>query len=597
VDDSEGFDPGSEVSEPITERARIYGAQPAATIAGTGSVGTDPGRYSPGEPSGSVPVLPHWTDPPTGQVPAIVDSRANDPDADPLATPGGGPSWREHDHEWEEGGFDASLLADDETRLGALDDQPLAERRPWEFGDLSGSGDAGESARWSGTAAGSEWDDAVSGVGARESESATAYGGSAGSGGFGASGESSGDNWWEDESEPSDYWDDDRDAEDTSFQRESGPSKRHPSDVGVSVMALGEGLGRPGATDGTDATAGTDGDRAVGGTTSGATFVAAISSSPLRRTSSEIGTGHGRPARRRTRRTQDGFGTGHSPGGQGAGRSGGRSSGRNMPVAIATGVGIVAVALVCFAAGPVVTLVLSTVVVTLAAAEAYAALRRAGRKPATLLGLVATVAVMVSVYAKGVAALPLVLVLLVLTSMVWYLVGAERTSAVEGITTTLLGFAWVGMLGSFAALMLAPSQYPQRHGVAFLLGAVVATVAGDVGALAVGRWIGRHLMAPKISPRKTWEGWIGGAVFSIVASVLITGHVHPWTPGKAAVLGVVAAIVGPIGDLCESLIKRDLGLKDMGSLLPGHGGVLDRIDALLFVLPATYYLVRVLHLG
>jgi phosphatidate cytidylyltransferase len=245
----------------------------------------------------------------------------------------------------------------------------------------------------------------------------------------------------------------------------------------------------------------------------------------------------------------------------------------------------------------VATLVLATVVVTLAAAECYAALRRSGRRPATFLGLVGTVAVMVAAYAKGVAALPLVLVLVVVTAMLWYLVGADRGSPVEGVASTVLGFTWIGVLGSFAALMLAPSQYPQRHGVAFMLGAVVAAIGADVGALAVGSWIGRHPLAPQVSPNKTWEGLVGGAVLAVGLSAGVTGMVHPWTPSKAAVLGIVAAVVAPLGDLAESMFKRDLGLKDMGSMLPGHGGVLDRVDGVLFVLPATYYLVRVLHLG
>lgn len=129
------------------------------------------------------------------------------------------------------------------------------------------------------------------------------------------------------------------------------------------------------------------------------------------------------------------------------------------------------------------------------------------------------------------------------------------------------------------------------------MGAIVATVAEDVGALVLGGWLGRRPLAPRVSPRKTWEGLVGGGILAIAASAAITGQVYPWTPAKAAVLGLVVAVIAPVGDLCESLIKRDLGFKDMGSLLPGHGGVLDRVDALLFVLPATYYLVRVLHLG
>jgi phosphatidate cytidylyltransferase len=272
-------------------------------------------------------------------------------------------------------------------------------------------------------------------------------------------------------------------------------------------------------------------------------------------------------------------------------------SGRNMSIAIATGVAVSAVALLAMWAGPVPSLVLATVVVTLCAAEAYGTLRRSGRRSATLLGLVATVGIMVTAYAKGPSAIPLMVVLLLVGTMLWYLIGVEPGSPVEGTASTVLVFVWVGVLGSFAALLLAPSQFPERHGVAFFAGAIIAAVLNDVGALIGGRWFGRHLLAPQVSPKKTWEGLIGGAVLAIAGSILITGHIHPWTIPKAALLGVVVAVVAPVGDLCESLVKRDLSLKDMGSLLPGHGGMLDRFDALLFVLPATYYLVRLVHLG
>ena len=127
--------------------------------------------------------------------------------------------------------------------------------------------------------------------------------------------------------------------------------------------------------------------------------------------------------------------------------------------------------------------------------------------------------------------------------------------------------------------------------------ATIATVANDVGALVVGRWIGSHQLAPNVSPNKSWEGLGGGALASILVSTVVVGNIHPWNAANAALLGVIVAVVAPLGDLCESLLKRDLRLKDMGTLLPGHGGVLDRVDALIFVLPATYYLVRALNIG
>jgi phosphatidate cytidylyltransferase len=455
--------------------------------------------------------MPHWTDPPTGQVPAVLDRRGDDEGNEIQWSAAGdtGPAWREHQHEWDDSGFDPSLLADDDTRVGALEETPVEERRPWEFDDLHAA--AAEETR-----------------GEAEYEVGTATG-----------------SWWDEE---------DAGGDEPAVARPAGGAAISTPEPGDTPDEVERG-------------------------------VASISSSPLRPRERAVSSSMTAPRGPLPRRSA-------VPPGAPVPRSG-----RNLPVAIATGLGFALVAVLCFEAGTVATLVLVTVVVALAAAECYAALRRGGKRPATLLGLVATVALMVATYAKGMAAIPLVLVLVVITSMVWSLVGIDRGSTVESVSSTVLGFLWVGFLGSFAALMLAPSEYPQRHGIAFLLGAVVATIGADVGALAIGSWLGRRHLAPQVSPNKTWEGLIGGAVVAIALSAAITGQVHPWTVPKAALLGLVVAVVSPIGDLCESLVKRDLGLKDMGSILPGHGGVLDRVDGLLFVLPVTFYLVRVLNLG
>ncbi len=274
------------------------------------------------------------------------------------------------------------------------------------------------------------------------------------------------------------------------------------------------------------------------------------------------------------------------------------TSGRDMRIAIGTGVLFGAVALICFAAGTVATLVLVTLVVLLATAEGYAAFRRAHYHPATLLGLVAVLSLMIETYNKGVAALPLVLVLLVAGSFIWYLARVEPAAdPVPGLLSTSFVFVWIGAFGSFAALLLNPNLFPDRHGIAFVLAAVIVTVTDDVASLLVGSAMGRHQLAPSISPNKSWEGLIGGGLAAILMAVVVVHFIHPWTVGKALLFGVVVAIVAPLGDLSQSMIKRHLGLKDMGRLLPGHGGLLDRFDGLLFVLPATYFVVKALHLG
>jgi phosphatidate cytidylyltransferase len=270
---------------------------------------------------------------------------------------------------------------------------------------------------------------------------------------------------------------------------------------------------------------------------------------------------------------------------------------RDLQQAVAIGVGLGVLALLCFKLGPLTSMILVTAVVMLAAVEVFDVLRRAGYKPATLLGLAATGSALLASYNYGITGLLLVTALTIVTTFLWFLFGVEPARPTVNIAVTLLGYLWVGFLGSYATLILAVG----RPGITILLGAVLATVANDVGALLVGRQAGSRPLAPEVSPNKTWEGIIGGGVASIAVCILVLRYlpgVFPWDGGKAFWLGVVVAIVAPLGDLCESMVKRDIGIKDMGTLLPGHGGVLDRFDAMLFVLPATFYLVSYLfHVG
>ena len=284
-------------------------------------------------------------------------------------------------------------------------------------------------------------------------------------------------------------------------------------------------------------------------------------------------------------------------GGKRRGRKNDGSSGegRNIPIAIVTGLALGALVLVSFYLGSGVTVAVATCFLVLAAAEFFMAVRRAGYQPASLLGIVAVAALNLGAYWRFEAAVPLVLLLTLLFTFLWYFTGVDREAPMLNISVTMFGVLYIGMMGSFVGLMLK-----DVNGVGMMLAAVIATVGYDVGGLVIGRIAGRTPLAA-VSPNKTMEGLIGGMAVSFAVTVLITGQITPFgdSPGdlgSAFVLGVVAALVAPLGDLCESMIKRDLGIKDMGSILPGHGGLLDRFDALLFVLPATYYTSRLLNL-
>jgi len=231
---------------------------------------------------------------------------------------------------------------------------------------------------------------------------------------------------------------------------------------------------------------------------------------------------------------------------------------------------------------------LATAVVMACAFELFEVFQRAGLRPATLLGLTTCFALMWAAYARGAPAVSLVLFLAFVGSMLWYLLKVINARALLGVATTMLGIVWVGLLGSFGALMLAGGP----RGRMLLLGAIVCTVASDVGGLAVGALAGRSQIAPDVSPGKTVEGTLGGLALSIVFGIIVGLSSKVWGASfmNGLLLGLVVGVIAPIGDLSQSLVKRDLGMKDMGTALPGHGGFLDRFDSLLFALPATYFL-------
>jgi phosphatidate cytidylyltransferase len=167
-------------------------------------------------------------------------------------------------------------------------------------------------------------------------------------------------------------------------------------------------------------------------------------------------------------------------------------------------------------------------------------------------------------------------------------VSDTRQSLTVAIGTTVLGAAWVGLGLGHALLLRAIPE----HGRLAVFTVLLTVFAADAFAYFTGVLIGRHKLAPVLSPGKTWEGLVAGTIVAILVPFFALYHQHFLTVGEALALGVVIAVVAPLGDLFESAVKRDMNVKDSGRLLAGHGGMLDRLDAVLFASIASYYLVR-----
>jgi phosphatidate cytidylyltransferase len=269
-----------------------------------------------------------------------------------------------------------------------------------------------------------------------------------------------------------------------------------------------------------------------------------------------------------------------------------RGGERDLPMAVITGAALIALALLALAFKPFAFAVVAALVIVVAQAEFYAATQRQGYHPATLLGLAAGVMVVAGAYYRGEAGILAMVILTLVATFLWFMAtpARSRTDVIANAGVTMFGLLYVPVLGSFYVLLLT---YTDSRGL--VLSVLGLTFLYDVAAFFIGRYWGRRPLAPTISPKKSWEGLGGATVVTVLVASVLPRSFGPLTSEwKLVELGLVIVLFAPIGDLVESMLKRDLGIKDMGSILPGHGGMLDRVDSALLVGPAVFYLLRLI---
>ncbi len=266
------------------------------------------------------------------------------------------------------------------------------------------------------------------------------------------------------------------------------------------------------------------------------------------------------------------------------------SSGRDLPVAIVVGVTLIAVVVASLYFRKEAFVLLAVLAVGAGLWELAQAFGRRGIHLPLLPLLVGDVGILVSAYTAGAEALFVAFLLTAGGVVVWRVLDGNGEPALRDSTAGTFAAAYLPFLAGFVMLLLA-----MPDGASRVLLFILLCVASDTGGYAVGSLIGRHPLAPSVSPHKTWEGLLGSIVLASFVGVVGLQLLFHGEPMVGVFLGAATVFTASIGDLAESLLKRDLELKDMGSLLPGHGGVLDRIDSMLLTAPAVYLILNVLQ--
>lgn len=265
-----------------------------------------------------------------------------------------------------------------------------------------------------------------------------------------------------------------------------------------------------------------------------------------------------------------------------------RSSAEKLLTRTTSGVVYAVLTLACVFAGPFATTLLVAAEAWLCCSEFYRICRMGGRMPNEGIGLAAALAFPVAAWAWGLVSLTLVSFVLLMACACWY-VFAPRASVAD-VAVTALGPLYTSL--ALTSLVLMRQIVPGHEGALLVLGVMFSVWGNDAFAYLVGSAIGVHKLAPKISPSKSVEGFFGGIAGSIVVWLVLSHFVIPELDLFEAVLfGLVVGIASVVGDLFESRLKRGVGVKDSGNLIPGHGGLLDRTDSMLFGGMAAYFLL------
>ncbi len=272
-----------------------------------------------------------------------------------------------------------------------------------------------------------------------------------------------------------------------------------------------------------------------------------------------------------------------------------------MPAAFLTGIVLAGVAVVALLIGEGVFAIVAAVVALVAQGELYGVMVKHHRQPATAVGLVSGALVLAGAYYHGEAGSISMVSLGLLATFLWYLTvpAPHRKDLVGNIGLTMLGLVWVPALAGSLLIILT------TFGAEVVVAVIALTFVFDTAAFLIGSvWGGSFVqrpLAPATSPKKSIEGLVGASLITVIVSMAfitsfvdVAPEIFSGARVNAALLGIIVSLAATFGDLAESLIKRDVGVKDMGSVLPGHGGVLDRIDSLLFVAPAALLLLRVI---